>query len=140
LVSETKAAVTAAAAQGVTLHVRALVWVQGESDSNPKDAPNYEQALSAMIVALRRDLDAPQLIALLGVNTRFGNDQNPFVPKVIEAQRAIAIKDSRCAYVDTTGAETLLPARTHFTAAGTLEVGKRFASELLKVDAAMLGK
>lgn len=136
LVSETQAAIAAAKAQSVTLHLRALVWVQGESDANAQDAPRYEPALRAMLTALRTDLEAPQLIALLGVNTRFGNDRNPFVPKIIEAQQAIAARDHCCAYVDTAGAETLLPSRTHFTAAGTLEVGRRFAAALLKLEAA----
>jgi len=70
------------------------------------------------------------------VNTRFGNDQNPFVPKIVEAQQAIAARDNCCAYVDTAGAEPLLPSRTHFTATGTLEVGQRFAAALLKLEAA----
>jgi hypothetical protein len=139
LVAETKAAIAAAKARGVTLRLRALVWVQGESDSNVKDAPNYERALGDMIAALRKDLCAPQLIALLGVNTRFGNDKNPFVPKIIEAQQALAAKDKRCAYVDTVGAETLLPSRTHFTTAGTLDVGRRFADVLLAVEAKAKG-
>lgn len=134
LVSETKAAIAVAAERGIILHLRALVWVQGESDANAQDAPNYEQALTAMLTSLRHDLDTPQLIALLGVNAHFGNDKNPFVPKIIEAQKAIGSKDSRCAFVDTDGAETLLPGQTHFTAAGTLEVGKRFASALRKMD------
>ena len=34
LVSETKAAIAAARAQGITLRLRAFVWVQGESDAN----------------------------------------------------------------------------------------------------------
>lgn len=134
LVAETKAAIAAAKARDVTLRLRALVWVQGESDSNAKDAPNYERALGNMIAALRKDFRAPQIIALLGVNTRFGNDKNPFVLKVIEAQQALAVKDKHCAYVDTAGAETLLPSRTHFTSDGTLEVGRRFAAALLAVE------
>ncbi len=71
-------------------------------------------------------------MALIAVNTRFGNDKNPFLPKVIAAQQALAAKDKLCAYVDTAGVETLLPSRTHFTAVGTLEVGRRFAAELRK--------
>lgn len=131
LVSETKAAMAAASSQGIQLRLRALVWVQGESDANAQDAPDYERALGAMIAALRKDLNAPQLPALLSVNTRFGNDKNPFMPRIVEAQRALAASDPRCVYVDPTGAETLLPSRTHFTAAGTLEVGRRFAKALL---------
>ncbi len=131
LISEAKSAIADARARGTKLNLRALVWVQGESDSNPTDAPNYEQALTAMLAALRRDLAAPALIALLGVNTHFGNDKNPHVAKIVAAQRAIAAKDTRCVYVDTEGAETLKPNQTHFTAAGTLEVGRRFADALL---------
>jgi len=135
LVEETKAAIAAAHGQGVDFRLRALVWVQGESDANAQDAPDYERALGTMLAALRRDLDTPQLITLLGVNPHFGNDKNPFVPTVIAAQQAIAAKGPRCAYVDTATAETLLPTRTHFTAAGTLDVGQRFALALLALEA-----
>ena len=127
LVSETKTAIAEAGKQGIALHLRALVWVQGESDANPEAAPRYEKALGDLLARLRKDLDAPDFIALLGVNTRFGNGNNPHVPAVIAAQQALAKKDPRCFYVDTAGAETLPPSHTHFTAAGTLEIGKRFA-------------
>ncbi len=130
LVSETKTALAEAGKQGITLHLRALVWVQGESDADPQLAPRYEKALGDMLARLRKDLDAPDFIALLGVNTRFGNGKNPNVPAVIAAQQAIAKKDPRCIYVDTAGAETLPPNHTHFTAAGTLEIGERFAEAL----------
>ena len=33
-----------------------------------------------MISALRKDLNAPQLIALVGVNTHFGEGRNAFMP------------------------------------------------------------
>jgi len=36
--------------------------------------------------------------------------------------------------VDTEGAETLGPIHTHFTAAGTIEVGERFAKALLEAE------
>lgn len=132
LVGETKAALAAAKERGITLRLRALLWVQGESDANAADAANYDENLGAMLAALRKDLEAPELLALIAVNTRFGNDKNPFLPQVIAAQQALAAKDKLCVYVDTAGAETLLPTRTHFTAAGTIEVGRRFAVELAK--------
>lgn len=131
LVSETKAAIGEAAKKGISLRLRALVWVQGESDADPQAAPRYEKALGDMLARLRKDLDAPDFIALLGVNTRFGNGKNPHVPAVVAAQQALAKKDPRCRYVDTAGAETLPPSHTHFTAAGTLEVGERFAEALV---------
>jgi lysophospholipase L1-like esterase len=118
------------------LRVRALVWVQGESDANAKDAPLYGANLTRMLEKLRADLAAPEMILLLGVNTRFGNGNNQFMPGVIESQKSVAAKLSRTRYVDTDGAETLPPSHTHFTAQGTLEIGRRYAEALLEVEGA----
>ncbi len=127
---EAQAAIAAARAQGVTLRLRALLWVQGESDANRTDAPVYAESLGRMLTRLRADLNAPALPALIGVNTRFGNDRNAFMPVIVEQQRALAARDRWCRYVDTAGAETLVPSHTHFTAKGTLEIGRRFATAL----------
>lgn len=134
MIDETKAALAAAQTKGVTLRPRAFVWVQGESDANAKDAPAYAANLSAMLKQLRTDLGAPDLILLLGVNTRFGNGKNAFMPKVVEAQQQVAAALPRARYVDTAGAETLPPSHTHFTAVGTLEVGRRYADALLAAE------
>lgn len=135
LLSETKAALAAANAQGITLRLWALVWVQGESDATKAAAPEYAKNLAHLLARLREDLAAPQLLALVGVNTHFGNDKNLFMPEVVAQQRALARMDSLSRYVDTEGAETLLPSQTHFTAKGTLEIGRRFAAELLAAEA-----
>jgi hypothetical protein len=134
MVDEAKAALAAAKAKDITLRPRAFVWVQGESDANAKDAPAYVANLSAMLKSLRTELDAPDLILLLGVNTRFGNGKNAFMPKVVEAQKEVAATLPRARYVDTAGAETLPPSHTHFTAVGTLEVGRRYAEALLAAE------
>ena len=136
MIDEAKAAIASAKAKDVTLRPRAFVWVQGESDANAKDAPAYVANLSAMLKSLRTELDAPDLILLLGVNTRFGNGKNAFMPKVIAAQQAVAAALPRARYVDTAGAETLPPSHTHFTAAGTLEIGRRYAEALLSFESA----
>lgn len=131
LVSEAKAAIAAGKERGLTFRLRALVWVQGESDSNATDAPNYERNMTELLAALRRDLEAPELRALLAINTQFGGGKNAFVPKVIEAQKAVAAKDpKRTVYVDTDGVS--LANGAHWDTAGTLEVGRRFAEALLK--------
>ncbi len=134
MLEETKLAIESAKQKGIDLHVRALVWVQGESDANAKDAPLYAVNLSRMLEKLRSDLAAPEMILLLGVNTRFGNGNNQFMPSVIESQKSVASKLSRARYVDTNGAETLPPSHTHFTAQGTLEIGRRYAEALLEVE------
>ena len=136
MIDETKAAIAAAKSKDITLRPRAFVWVQGESDANAKDAPAYVANLSAMLKSLRTELDAPDLILLLGVNTRFGNGKNAFMPKVVDAQKEVAAALPRTRYVDTVGAETLPPSHTHFTAAGTLEVGRRYAEALLSFESA----
>lgn len=134
MIEESKAAMASAKSKGLTLRPRAFVWVQGESDANAKDAPAYVANLTKMLKSLRTELDAPDLILLLGVNTRFGNGKNPFMPKVIEAQKEVAATLPHSRYVDTAGAETLPPSHTHFTAVGTLEIGRRYADALLAVE------
>ena len=131
MLEETRAALASAKDRGILLRPRALVWVQGESDANPKDAPQYAENLTQMLVRLRTDLAAPDMVLLLGVNTRFGNGKNPFMPVIVEAQKKVAATLPHARYVDTTGAETLPPSHTHFTAAGTLEIGRRYAETLL---------
>ena len=104
-----------------------MVWVQGESDANPHDAPLYEGALGEMLAAMRKDLDAPNLPVLLSVNIHFG-DMKKVTPKmqaIVEAQKSVAAKDAHCVYVDPEGAS--LANAVHFDAAGTLEMGRRFA-------------
>jgi hypothetical protein len=68
------------------------------------------------------------------VNTHFGNGKNPHMPVIVAQQRALAAMDPLTRYVDTEGAETLLPSQTHFTAKGTLEIGRRFATALLEIS------
>jgi lysophospholipase L1-like esterase len=134
LVEETKKGLAKAKENGIELRPRALVWVQGESNANGKDAPVYAKNLASMITRLRQDLGAPQLIALVGVNTNFGNGKNAFMPEIVAQQRALATKLARCAYVDTSGVTYANAA--HFDTAGTLEIGKRFAEALLKLEGA----
>jgi hypothetical protein len=128
---ELLSAIASAAQREITLRPRAILWVQGESDSNANDAPHYASALTALLEQLRRDLNAPALPAFLAINVHFGNDRNAFVPQIIEAQKSVATQSGLARYIDTEGAETLLPSRTHFTTEGTLEVGRRFAEALL---------
>ena len=132
LVTETRRALKAARDAGYRPRLRAMVWVQGESDANPPDSLNYARALSFMIAALRRDLDSPDLLVLLGVNTRYGDGRNPFLPVIIEAQRTVAATVPQVAYVDTSGATILNP--SHWDSQGTLSAGERFAAALLQEE------
>ncbi len=132
LVAETRSAIAAAEADGIKLRIRALAWVQGESDANATDAQRYQLALGQMLTALRKDLAAPEMICLLAVNTRFGGGKNIYMPNVIEAQQSVARTLERAAYVDTSSAS--IANNVHYDAAGTLEVGRMFAESLLRIE------
>jgi hypothetical protein len=136
LIAEVKEARAAAKAKGLSLRLRAFVWVQGESDANPHDAPLYAAAIGDMLDTMRKDIEAPNLPALLSVNIHFG-DMKKITPKmqaIADAQKAVAARDSHCVYVDPEGA-TLANA-VHFDAAGTLEIGRRFAEALKSYEKA----
>jgi hypothetical protein len=132
LVDETHKAIDAAKAKGITFRIRALAWVQGESDANANDAPQYEKRLGEMIEALRTEFAAPAMIALIGVNTNFGLGKNAFMPKIVEAQKALCSHLPHSVYVDT--ANSTYANSAHFDTAGILDVGRRYAEALIKLE------
>ncbi|NQV22844.1 MAG: hypothetical protein HQ518_00630 [Rhodopirellula sp.] len=132
LISETRAAIEAAKKDGIELHPRAFGWIQGESDANASDSVIYARNLDAMLTALRRELDAPKLAALIAVNTRFLEGRNQFMPAIIEQQKLAAAFDPRFEYVDTSAAT--IANQVHFDSKGTLEVGRLFAESLLNIE------
>jgi hypothetical protein len=107
-------------------HVVALVWVQGESDANAERVTHYQHNLATMVKSIRRDLDAPEMLALIGVNTAFASNSLTKMPELVAAQRAYCDSDPLATYVDTSGVAIANP--YHFDAAGTIEVGRRFAN------------
>ncbi len=131
LVAEFGKAEEAARERNIRLRPTALLWIQGESDANPANAPRYAADLTVFVAALREDLKAPGLLALLAVNTRFGNGSNPHMPAIVEAQKEVAAADPRARYVDT--AEAPIANGAHYSTEGTLLVGRLFADALEKL-------
>lgn len=134
LISEAKTAIEKAKEDGVTLRPRALVWVQGESDGNARRVKQYKDKLGTMIQNLRKDLDAPDMIALLGVNTKF-KDCPPELQQVIDIQKDLGDESKSIAYVDSADCEIVN--KYHFSSKGTLELGKLFAEKLVEVEKGM---
>lgn len=132
LVEETKKAIAKATEKGIASRIRALVWVQGEGDARDKKAQDYEKNLGEMLKTLRKDLKAPEMIVLVGVNTNFGNGKNTFVPVIVAQQKSLAAHLPRCAYVDTSGVTYANAA--HFDTKSVIEIGKRFADALMKLE------
>lgn len=132
LVAETHKAIAAAEKQGIEFRLRALVWVQGESDANAGNVHLYAGRMAKLIAALRKDLNAPDLIALLAVNTRFLEGRNKLMPLIVASQREVAAKDQLVTYVDTS--KCTIANRVHFDSKGTLEMGRLLAEALLQLE------
>lgn len=132
LISEIQAAILAAEKDGIELRPRAFGWVQGESDANAEDSVVYARNLEAMLTELRTELHAPNLMALIAVNTRFLEGRNRFMPAIIEQQKLAASFNPRWQYVDTSAAT--VANHVHFDSEGTLEVGRLFAEALLETE------
>jgi lysophospholipase L1-like esterase len=132
LISETLAAIEAAKKDGIELRPRAFGWVQGESDANANDSVVYARKLDAMLGAIRKELNAPKLAALIAVNTKFLEGRNQFMPAIVEQQKLAASFDPRFEYVDTSAAT--IANQVHYDSKGTLEVGRLFAESLLRIE------
>jgi hypothetical protein len=104
MMTEINKATAAARKKNLMLRPIALLWVQGESDANAKDAPLYQQRLREMTVAVREQLHSPELKILVAVNTRFQEERNRFMPAIIQAQQDFAAADQFASYVDTSTA------------------------------------
>ncbi len=111
--------------------------MQGESDAGPVLAQGYAKALARMIAALRRDLNAPQMHAVLALNQQFGGGKNESVPVVAAAQRSVAEADPLNRWVDSSAATTANNA--HFDAQGILAVGHWMGAALLALETAHSG-
>ncbi|QDT13749.1 sialate O-acetylesterase [Planctomycetes bacterium K23_9] len=129
LIDEYGRAIEGLQSRGFTPTARAMIWVQGESDANSTMAPRYEANLREMVGALRSDIATPGMMLVLGVNTEFSRGKNKFVPKIVASQKKLATQEESIIYVDTEGATTFNAA--HFDAAGTIDVGERFAKAWL---------
>ena len=102
-------------------------------------SPAYRDSLETMIAALRKDLDAPKLIALIGLNTKFGQKRqkdarqpSEGVLNVVRGMKELAASSEYVEYVDDWGCEVVNAA--HFGSKGTLELGERYAKALITTE------
>lgn len=112
----------------------ALLWMQGESDARVAElAKDYLQHLGRLIAALRRDLDAPEMKAVIAeINPAKVTPVSsfPFVDEVRSAQRALPGEDKLTACFSTDGL-TKGKDQVHYDTAGQQDLGLRFAEALL---------
>lgn len=126
-------AVDALPNEGDTLNVRAMVWIQGESDANVEAHANaYEANLTAWIAWVRALVGKPQLkVWLVGLTPTLGA---PYVGTVNAAMVAVAAADAFVYLVPPPS--PLQPDDTHFTAGGLIFVGEQTLAPSIIAEAA----
>jgi Carbohydrate esterase, sialic acid-specific acetylesterase len=108
--------------------LRGILWHQGESDSTPDLAPEYEAALTTLITRLRSELGAQRVPFLIGQLGQFtAVPWNEPTRTVDTAQRHVAASVPLAAFVSSDGL-TSNPDNIHFNAASLREFGKRYAA------------
>jgi hypothetical protein len=113
--------------------LKAILWHQGESDSNAEAAPLYEQRLRALIERFRTELGNPTLPFIIGQLGRFdGKAWDAPRIQVDSVQRALAAVMPNVAFVSSEGLKDKGD-NTHFTAAAARELGRRYAEAYLRL-------
>ena len=113
--------------EGDSVRIRGLLWHQGESDSKVS-AEKHEERLVALAARLREDLGVKDLPIVVG--EVFDNGKRH---KVRAALRAFSESDAAAELVTVEGLTTWDPG-THFDARSQLELGKRYAAAILKLQ------
>ena len=112
--------------------IKAILWHQGESDSNKTLAADYEAKLHDLIARFRKELDAPNLPFLAGQMGQFPERPwNEFRKTVDQAHRDLPGKVTHTAFIDSNGL-THKGDQVHFDAKSYRELGQRFAKTYLK--------
>lgn len=126
---------TRTAMQAGTL--RGILWHQGETDAERKDAATtYAPRLARMIADLRTDLDQPDLPLVVGTLGDFtvANTRYPYARTVNSALRTIPSLAQHAACVDSQGL-TDIGDRVHFDRASLQILGMRYADAMMRLHA-----
>lgn len=111
--------------------LKAVLWHQGESDSQPEKAKAYADKLEALIERFRAEFDSPDLPFIAGQLGRFADrpwdDARELVNSVHES---LPKKVKNTAFVPSTGL-THKGDKVHFDAKSMREFGKRYARAYL---------
>lgn len=111
--------------------LKAVLWQQGESDSNEKSAPEYARNLEALARRFRKDLGNPELPFLIGQLGHFeGRPWDQWRAQVDRAHRSQSDRLPHVAFVSADGLKDRGD-KTHFSAAAARELGRRYAEAYL---------
>jgi len=115
--------------------LKGILWHQGESDSNPELAKNYEAKLHDLVARLRKELEAPDVPFLVGQLGQFaGNPWNDAKKQVDQAHRELPTKVKQTAFVSSDDLKDKGD-KVHFDSASLRTFGKRYAEAYGKLIA-----
>lgn len=119
-------------------------WMQGERDARGGFAPVYAEALRMLIANLRRDLERPDMVVVIGRLSDWGMEL-PGWRQVRKAQMEVAEDDPRAAWVNTDDCNDLVKKGEpvddlHYSKEGYTRFGKRLAEKAVELAHAGGGK
>lgn len=110
--------------------IAGMLWLQGESDAAENMGAEYEQNLSAFIEHMRSEFKTPEMPFILArVRNYYGKGEQ--AQMVRAAQQSLAEQMPQVTWFDTDDLNPLVNGG-HYSLAGTLEIGKRFAQSYLE--------
>jgi len=118
--------------------LKAILWHQGESDSNAKLAPLYEEKLTALIARFRAELNAPELPFIIGQLGMFESEGKPWSAERIavdKAQQAVAEKVPHVYFVSAKGLGSKGD-KLHFSTPAQKIFAERYVEAYLKSQSA----
>lgn len=113
--------------------LKGILWHQGESDSKPGIASNYEAKFHDLIARLRAELDAPQVPFITGQMGQF--EERPWdehKKTVDQAHRTLPDKVPHTAFANSNGLNHKGD-EVHFDSASYRELGRRYAGVFMKI-------
>lgn len=114
--------------------LKGILWHQGESDSRPERAADYEAKLHDLVNRFRTELDAPDVPFLVGQMGQFAErpwDESK--QQVDAAHRRLPEKVPHTAFVSSDGLKHKGD-EVHFDADSYREFGRRYAQAYLKLN------
>lgn len=105
--------------------LKGIIWHQGEANS--RKYKQYMPKISALIEALRKDLNAPNLPFVAGQLSSDKPQRNNFNTMILELPNTV----KNTGVVTSENLETI--DKTHFNSASQRLLGKRYATEMLKL-------
>lgn len=108
--------------------IKAILWMQGESDANPDGVASYEDKLRALIEKMRASAGQDDLPILLGELGHFAQDEERIKYREVISDITLKVSEStdNTAFVKVAG---LSPKddNVHFNSASLRELGRRYA-------------